>query len=280
MKKIINIILFALILVPVKGFCETDDEDFKFISIGIGAGGFFANKHVANYYNGNPNNVNSILYVWNNKPWNDAIRNELNISLGGPMELSELPTKMRYKVTTDMMARFAFNLSHENSFFIQVNQLKLVAADMFTIYVGNMPGTSQQTYEYGKIWGEESRTMIDLGFQRRNELEARNWYWFYELAFNLTNTKVIENAIQIKNFKQSIMDRGRDPYGVPIYDNPLPQAAFGIGLAGTIGWQYRIGSNASFDFGITTYLQDINLEGYKNFHTNFNFFVRLNWLTL
>jgi len=59
-----------------------------------------------------------------------------------------------------------------------------------------------------------------------------------------------------------------------------PQSAFGIGLLGTLGWRYAVAPSASLDFGATVYLQDINLEGYKKFHTTFNIFARLNFLML
>jgi len=279
MKKNINIVLFILICIPFKGFCEID-EDYRMVSVSLGAGGFWANKYVANYYNGSEKNVNKISYIWNNSYFNEQIRQALNLSYGAPLGFPDLPTNMRYKISTAVTARFAFNLSLETSFFIQVNQVNLTATDIFTVYLGNTPGTTNPILEIGRIWGKESRTMLDVGFQRRNELEARNWFWFYELAFNLTNTRVRENVFEIAGFKQSIIDRGTILPGQGFSSPEMPQTAIGIGLAGTLGWQYRIGSNASFDFGFTTYLQDINLEGYKKFHTNFNLFVRLNFLTL
>ncbi|MDR0437797.1 MAG: hypothetical protein LBH22_05795 [Bacteroidales bacterium] len=279
MKKNINTVLFILICIPFKGFCETD-EDYRMISVSLGAGGFFANKYVANYYNGNPNNVNSILYVWDNPYFFERIRQELNLTPDARLQLEELPTNMRYKISTAVTVRFAFNLSLETSFFLQVTQVNLTATDIFTMSFRNTPGTSDRIYEIGRIWGKESRTMVDFGIQRRNELEARNWFWFYELAFNLTNTQVRENKIEIGSFRQSIINQGTYDPNLGFSSPEMPQTAIGIGLVGTLGWQYRVGSNASFDFGITTYLQDINLEGYKKFHTNFNLFVRLNFLTL
>jgi hypothetical protein len=120
--------------------------------------------------------------------------------------------------------------------------------------------------------------MLDVGFQWLDDLEIENWQWFYELAFNITNTKVKDNSIEIEGLKQSIMFRGTYIPGQGFSSEALPETAFGIGLMGTFGWRYVINSYASFDFGATAYLQDINLEGYKKFHPNFNIFARLNLL--
>jgi hypothetical protein len=275
MKKFINIILLVLICFPFKGVSNTGEDNFKAITVGIGAGGFWASKYVANYYNGSENNVNKISYVLGNSYWKQDIMRELNVS---DFRLYELPSKMRYKISTAVHARFAYNLSTHSLFFIQVNQVTLTAADIFTLEVPSPSLVSEPSLVVCKIWGKESRSMVDIGFQRRYDLETRNWQWFYELAFNVTSTKVKENAIQIGSITQSIINRGTYIPNHQLYDE-MPQTAIGIGLAATFGVQYAINSNASLDLGITSYLQDINLEGYKNFNPNFNLFVRINLLT-
>jgi hypothetical protein len=281
MKKNINIVCFILICIPFKGLCQAnrfyDDDEVKLVTVSIGAGGFRAGKHVANYYNGHPNNVNKISYILGNSHWHEHIRREEFD--GRDFRLNSLPDDMSYRIATAMTVRFALNLSPYTSVFLQVNQVNLLASDVFVI---KMLESSQLVSEPDlrpfRIWGRESRSMLDIGFQRRDELEARNWYWFYELGFNVTNTRVRENSIQIGNFQQSIIDRGTYHPGQGFSTIEDPQTAFGIGLIGTVGWQYVITPSASFDFGVTAYLQDINLEGYNKFHTNFNIFARLNLL--
>jgi hypothetical protein len=259
---------------------EYDDEpveDYKLIGVSFGAGGFKAGKHVANYYNGSSFNVNKISYVLSNSYWREDIRQELH-----PYDITgdiELPTNMRYKIATAIMARFSFNLSSENSIFVQINQVNLLATDVFTMETNEYNGgTSEPMLRFGKIWGKESRSMVDIGIQSFNDLEPRNWRWFYELGFNITSTKVKENAIEIGRFTQSIINRGTYIYGQPLNDE-VPQTAMGIGVMGSLGFQYSINQSASLDLGISTYVQDINLEGYKKFHTNFNVFARLNLQT-
>jgi len=281
MKNFLNIACFFLVCTPFKGFCQSgsfyeDENDFKFVTISIGASGFVAGRHVANYYNGKKDNVNKISYAWRNTQFLDAIKEQLN---GRSFEVfeNEFPEKMRYKMTTAILFRAAINLSPYTSVFLQVNQVNLTAADIFVMTVPNPPNFEPLRIQC-KIWGKEARTMLDVGFQWRDDMEAQNWQWFYELALNLTNTKVRENYIEIEGLRQSIMDQGNYLPGQGFSTIAAPETAFGVGIVGSLGWRYVINSNASFDFGATAYLQDINLTGYKKFHTSFNIFARLNLL--
>lgn len=288
MKKIIYIVCLVSVFFLPKGFAQRDDDaddwyeeqekqdekTTKLISIGFGAGGFFASKYVANYYNGSENNVNKISYVLDNGYWYNEIKNETQPY---DFELYELPTNMRYKVSTAVNFRAAMRTSDRTSVFFQFNQVNLTATDIFTIeLIDATPWVSEPTLMICNIWGGESRTMIDVGFRRLFESDSR-WQGYFEMAFNVTNTKVKENKIQIGNFTQSIIDRGAYVPNQAMYDE-IPQIGNGIGISGALGLQYNIARNAFFDVGICTHLQDINLEGYKDFNTNFNLFVRLNLL--
>jgi len=282
MKNFLNIACFFLVCTPFKGFCQSgsfyeDENDFKFVTISIGASGFVAGRHVANYYNGREHNVNKMSFAMRNTQFKDDVKERLN-GRDWWFNESDLPGKMRYKMTTAINFRAAINFSPNTSVFFQVNQLNLTAADIFVINVQNENLTSEPRRIQCKIWGKEARTMLDVGFQWRDDMEAQNWQWFYELALNLTNTKVRENYIEIEGLRQSIMDQGNYIPGQGFSTIAAPESAFGVGIIGSLGWRYVINSNASFDFGATAYLQDINLTGYKKFHTSFNIFARLNLL--
>jgi hypothetical protein len=282
MKKIINFVCFAAICVPFQGYGQKDyyfdENDYKFIAVSIGAGGFFAGRHVANYYNGMSHNLNKIDYAFRNTQWVNRVKERLNVSRIWVTD-DDLPFRMTYNVATAMSFRVAMNLSAYTSVFLHVNQVNLVAANVFYINVEGPPNPEFRPRTEGKIWGREARTMLDVGFQWSDDMEARNWQWFYELAFNITNTKVRENYIEIEGLRQSIIDRGQFDQGQQNFlRNEDFETAFGIGLVGSLGWRYVVNSYVSLDFGATAYLQDINLTGYKKFHPNFNIFARINLL--
>jgi hypothetical protein len=262
-------------------FCKSDyyydEDDYKFITISVGSGGFFANRHPANYYNGKLHNVNNIEYATLNTQWMDAVTERLNGRGWWINPNTDLPSKMRYKLTAPISVRAAMNLSPFTSVFLQVNQMTLVATDIFVVNVLDPPNFEPRRIQC-PIWGKESRTMLDVGFQWSEDIEAHNWQVFYEVAFNLTNTKVIENYIEIEGLRQSIMERGTYNPGQGFSSPALPETAWGIGLVGSFGWRYVINPSASLDFGATAYLQDINLTGYNKFHLNFNVFARFNLL--
>ncbi|MCL2416347.1 MAG: hypothetical protein FWD02_00220 [Bacteroidales bacterium] len=287
MRKIALITSLVLICIPFKGFCRNrdfyDEDDFRFLQISIGGGGFFAGRHVANYYNGHPSNVNKLNYAFRNTDFVNNLDNRLRdnhlVGLDVPHRV-EFPERMRYRVSTAATFRVSLNLSPYSSIFANVNQVNLTAADIIVLAFQNPGPTAEPIRIQGRIWGRESRTMLDVGFQSRDNLHARNWQWFYELGFNVTNTRVRSNDIEIEGLRQSIMDRGTFIPGIGWASVAAPESAWGIGAVGSFGWRYTVGRASSLDFGVAAYLQDINLTGYTRFHASFNFFARLNFLML
>ena len=290
MKKIIYIASLVLICMPFKGISQSryfdDNDEHRLVQLSIGGGGFFANRHVAGYYTGHPSNVNKLSYAWRNRDFVRELDNRLRDKNIISTEMSsddarvEFPERMRYRLSTAVSFRGSLNLSPYTSIFFNVNQVNLTAADILVFTFPN-PGTITEPIRIqGRVWGREARTMLDVGFQWRNNLEIPNWQWFYELAFNVTNTHVRENQIEIEGLTQSIMDRGSYHPGIGWSTVALPETAWGIGLVGSLGWRYVVSPAVSLDIGATAYLQDINLTGYTRFHTNFNFFARLNFSML
>ena len=288
MKNFVNIICLALILLPFQGISQSrdffDDDDFRRIRIGLGAGGFFAGRHPASFYNGHPNNQNKLTYAFENS---DFVRNldsrlqqrylieESSIS---PRVRVELPERMTYRVATTVSFRASFHLSRDASMFFNFNHVNLTATDVLVLIFPNPGPITEPIRVQGRIWGREARTMLDVGFQWVDELEAHNWQWFYELGFNVTNTRVRENMIEIEGLRHTIMNQGTFHPGAGWSTVAVPETAWGVGVLGAFGFRYVINPTASLDFGATAYLHDINLPGYTRFHTSFNLFARLNFL--
>ncbi|MDR2906958.1 MAG: hypothetical protein LBU91_03080 [Bacteroidales bacterium] len=274
MRKIVSIIGLLITAFALQAQDEPSD-DFKIGAVSFGVGGFMPGKYVANYYSGSNANINKILYIFENKYRYNEVKQELG---GYDFNRWTTPEKMRYKLATAISFRASLNTSAHTSFFIHVNKLNLVATDIFTIDL-DMPIGLQLDYKQHKIWGKESRTMLDVGFQQLSEMNAQHVSWFYELAFNLTNTKVLENSIEIGKLTYSILN-GEQNFLTP--GDPFqawePEIATGVGISASLGWRYAPLPQASIDFGVTGYMQDINLEGYKKFHPSFNLFMRVNLL--
>jgi len=284
MKNFATIICLALILLPLQSIAQSrsffdDSDDFRRIRIGLGAGGFFAGRHPANFYNGRRENENTIGNAWKNTVFMDNIRGRLQDRYGSEnFEVYEfdLPERMRYRIATAVSFRASLHVSRDASIFFNFNHVNLTATDVFFLTVPH-PIISQPIRVESRIWGREARTMLDVGFQWVDDLYARNWQWFYELGVNVTNTRVRENMIEIEGLRHTIMNQGR-------FLNPgwstveTPESAWGIGILGAFGFRYVINPTASLDFGATAYLHDINLPGYTRFHMSFNIFARLNFL--
>ncbi|MCL2414273.1 MAG: hypothetical protein FWC94_03365 [Bacteroidales bacterium] len=285
MKKIIYIVCLLLIGIPFKGVCQNryfdDDDEHRFIQISIGGGGFFAGRHPANFYNGSSRNVNKVSYALDNTDFVRDVQHRLSTRYPTANEgfWLDLPGRMRYSPATLISFRTSLNLSPYTSIFFQVNQVNLTATDILVVNVRD-PNISEPIRIQGRIWGRESRTMLDVGFQWRDDLQARNWQWFFELGLNTTNTRVRENMIEIEGLRHTIMHQGTYHPGQGWSAPATAETAWGIGVLGSLGWRFVVNPTASLDFGVTAYLQDINLTGYKRFHTSFNLFARLNFLML
>jgi len=286
MKNVVIAICLALILLPFQGIAQNrsffdEDDDFRRVRIGLGAGGFFAGRHPANFYNGHPNNQNKLTYAWRNSIFVDNLDSRLferYAVISSRYARVELPERMTYRPATAVSFRASLHLSRYASMFLNFNHVNLTATDVLVLVFPN-PGTITEPIRVqGRIWGREARTMLDVGFQWVDDLEPRNWQWFYELGLNVTNTRVRENMIEIEGLRESIMDRGTFHPGAGWSTVAVPETAWGVGILGAFGFRYVINPTASLDFGAIAYLHDINLPGYTRFHTSFNLFARLNFL--
>jgi len=288
MKNFANIICLILILLPFQGISQNrsfldENDDFRRVRIGLGAGGFFAGRHPANFYNGHPNNQNKLTYAFQNSIFVRDLDSRLQQrylieeSSISPRVRVELPGRMTYRPATAVNFRASLHVSRYASMFFSFSHINLTATDVLVLVFPN-PGTITEPIRVqGRIWGREARTMLDVGFQWVDELEPRNWQWFYELGLNVTNTRVRENMIEIEGLRHTIMNQGR-------FLNPgwssvaTPETAWGVGVLGSFGFRYVVNPTASLDFGATAYLHNINFPDYTRFHMSFNIFARLNFL--
>jgi len=286
MKNFAIIICLALILLPFQGIAQNrsffdSEDDFRRIRIGLGAGGFFAGRHPANFYNGHPNNQNKLTYAFQNSIFVDDLDSRLyeRYAVGSSRGAGvEFPERMTYRMATAVSFRASLHVSRYASMFFNFNHVNLTATDVLVLVFRNPTPITEPIRVQGRIWGREARTMLDVGFQWVDDLYARNWQWFYELGLNVTNTRVRENMIEIEGLRHTIMNQGTFIPGTGWSSAAVPETAWGIGVLGAFGFRYVVNPTASLDFGAAAYLHDINLPGYTRFHMSFNVFARLNFL--
>jgi hypothetical protein len=251
-----------------------NDDNFKHFGFGVGSGITFANKYVADYYSGSEDNVNKISYILNNPYRINEIRDELN---GRDFTLYQHAMDMKYKMSAPIAVRVFYRFDEENRIFLEVNQWFLKAAGIFTLLIDSVTFNAEPPLEKCSIWGDESRTMLDLGY--RYNFTTRSFYdIFLEAGASFAATVVTANEIKIRDYQASIMDRGNYTPGQPQYD-PMRQQGLGVGLFANLGVEIWAAKIVSVDIGFSLRFMDVNLGDYKKFKGNYGFFVKVNLMS-
>lgn len=253
------------------GDTNTMNSGFSF---GFNMGAYFASPYQANFYNGNPGNVDSIGLIFSNYYYTQEIRQALNDTF----RLLELPQKMSYQPALQFGFYVKYSFSKQLGAFAQFNYAKLKANDVFTMGIG--PDPSYLTFDEIRtypIWGTEERIYIDLGVSKTFET-SKTVQVFLEGGLNINNTRVKEHKINIESLEYSLINiYGNSPY-VPntqmqTYETRL--GGLGIGVFATTGLRFVFNDKVSLDPGVSLYWSQANLEGYQAYRPQYSVFVRL-----
>ncbi|MFH0865782.1 MAG: hypothetical protein V1904_06285 [Bacteroidota bacterium] len=174
---------------------KNNDNGFYF---GANLGLYFANSHTASYYNGSDiNSVDSTITYSINYQQIKQLLNDYDFSL------AELPVKMHYSPAFLLGVYVKYTI--ENSGIVmQFNFSRLKANDIFTISVDDPTNfSSDPVYKQESIWGIEQRASIDLGYSYTFNPKS-NYRPFVQFGANLTDTKYIDNKINIEGLEYSI----------------------------------------------------------------------------
>lgn len=284
MKKGIILLSFMLIIPYILYGQHTKDtvgsiadKGFDFI---IGGGIYFANKFTANYYNGSPQNENSINYILGNKYYYDDINKlikETHQYVSDSVFLGELPTDMRYKAPMTVSLGFKYKFNKNWGISLYYSFTKLTATDIFTFVYKGEQGNIRNDYIQEHLVGKESRSLFDLYvsylFHPSQVVKP-----FIDFGFQFNYVKVqkfyalIEgqefNLLDYYNGVSYIQGIERQEYNT-IYGG----AGYGISLATGV----KLAFNRYISIDPTFYLSasSFNLTGYKDIRLNYGVFIRV-----
>lgn len=251
---------------------DTSDVGLQY---GINLLGVFGNKYNANFYNGDERNENKASYIFKNKYYYDQIKE----IIGDSFELSETPSQMKYKVAVGIGAQIKYHFVNGLGIFVQFNYASLTSQDAITIVVAPRDYLTNQDIRLYSIRGSESRYDIDFGvtktfmFQKRLGLAV-------EAGFNLNNTKVKENKINIEgtdfNLVNIYLNQQYSP-GVQQTEYNIRQGGLGYGGFASASLRLFVNDYISIDPGGSIYYKTVNLPGYKDFKFNYAIFIRLSF---
>jgi hypothetical protein len=232
---------------------------------GINIGGYFANASTANYYNGSgEHSVEAAL----NRPHNrDRLISNVDEIISS-FEVGDLPQSMRYD--PGLLIGFFGGFRFGRSFAVigEFNYSRLTAADKFTIITDKYTSTSEPYRLLSDIYGVEERNELRLGFQY-TLFTSSYIHPFIESGLNITNTKVIENRVNISGLQFNIREIRATYYQVRDY-------GIGFGVYTGMGLHMEVSDNFSFRLGGSVSLSQINLGDNNDIAPLYTAFLRLN----
>ena len=273
-------LLFFLGSVSAQYYLYSYEEDCKSrsgIEYGGIAGFYMAGNGSAGFYSGKPDNENSAEYVMNNKYWYDEIYQLVHAN--NTIDILEYPEKMKYNPAFSFGLFVKYNVDCRKGYYLQFHYAKLTARDIITFEVDPpIDYLAQPDIRHYPVVGIEERNMVDLGYNYTfGDNPASRLFIGAGLHMNSTLVKESVLRIEDKPFNMVNIYSPNQNYipGAALQSYDIRQGGIGFGIFGTIGGRFEFSEAIAIEPGISVYYKHINLESYKGFYPQFNFFVKI-----
>lgn len=246
------------------------------LSLTVGIGVLRPDNYHANFFNGNPANVNTlerILYseTYGNQIWNnlstqdligDAVANYKQITVA---EYGD----MYYRLAFQLGMGFRYDFERSNwawQLQFDIAKLNSVGVVLLNSGKGTTYLTNQDRFVNCPSLGTERRIDIDLGFIRKFRLRSG---FNIELALggNLNNTKVESSDIQIGGITYSILDiwGGNTPSSYVASYDYINQGGIGYGGFASLAFGFTLPVGTAMTISYTFHYNKVNLWRYESF---------------
>jgi hypothetical protein len=245
--------------------------------ISLNTGLFLPSNYTAQFYNGKEVNENKISFILNNPYHYQDIMALLEAS--DTFRLHGLPSHMRYTPTILVGFSFRNNFREDMAWFLQFNQMRLRAADLYTLEVDpkGQIATDPDLRTFS-IYGEEQRFLFDLGISREFELSTPMFRPFMDIGFSLTNTKVKIHKIIVEERDYSLINIYGNQQYIPnsnLQTFDVDQGGIGYGGFFNAGVKFYVNHYFSLDPMVHLYLVTTKLEPYNQMRPHLFFNLRL-----
>lgn len=263
----------------VKG--EEEEEVKGTVFFGLNIGAIKANSKTAQIYAGNTTKYGASFYF--NNIYYQA---ELDEYFKYNYRISSYPNPetIRYRTTFNVGGHGGVNIDESIAIYADINITKLKVEDVFTVEVDNPNNpalTGQKQLEQIPIFGEESRTNLNLGIQANfyNEGPVKG---YFNLFGNVNNAKLEKNYFVINGKSYSIyhnaLENGTASNGQIQFQQTVPPGGVGYGGGAGLGIKYKFNEQFTFDanyYGV--YTRTRMNETLKPFGINHVFVARIIW---
>lgn len=285
MKKIMSLLLLMYVLIqlyPQNSFAEQPDSlilhkgayDFepleKKSKIGWEVSGNFgvyqANKYHAKFYNGEPQNVNNLNYIFSNYYWYQDIKDQIIIhEQRDSFLISDYPADIKYDAAMHVGFSARYNFSEEITMNISFNYSKLQVRDVIALEVIPPFSGAVESFVYCNIFGTEGRTNIDVGGMYTFSPE-KNLTPFAEMGLNVNSTHVKKHMMHLYDREFNLVNiYGSSNYvpGTPLNEYDIRQGGIGFGTYISGGMRYALNDQFSMELAAIIYLKTVGLEHYN-----------------
>ena len=241
------------------------------------AGFYFAGNGSAGFYSGKKENENNAEYILNNKYRYDEIFQLVRAN--DTIFIKEYAGKMKYNPAFSFGLFVKYNIDCHKGFYLQFHYAKLTAKDIITFEVDPpIEYLAEPDIRHYPVIGIEERNMVDLGYNYifGNKPASR---FFIGGGINMNSSLVKESVLRIedKPFNMvNVYSSGQNYIpGAALQTYEFRQGGIGFGVFGTFGGRFEFNDAVAIEPGISVYYKHINLESYKGFYPQFNFFVKI-----
>ncbi|MBP5326774.1 MAG: hypothetical protein J6Y98_02515 [Bacteroidales bacterium] len=273
-KLLCGLMMLCFLALPFFSYTSPSHPyHLKGLSLNVGIGVLKPSDFHANFYNGSPDNVNTLLRILHSESygipiWNNLTNQDLiGSSVGSYNQLTVAEYgDMYYRLAIQLGIGFRYDLEGDKwAWALKFDYAKLNAIGAVLLNSGHASAylTDQNRYVVCPTQGVEERIYFDLGIIRKiplsNGLDL-------ELAAggNLNNTKVESSDIQIAGITYSILDiwGGQSPSSYVASYEYVNQGGIGYGAFASIGFGYTLAKGTAVSINYTFHYNRVNLQGY------------------
>ena len=285
----LHLLLAALLVLSTFNIKAQEAATLRGFSLTVDIGAFHASNRQANFYNGAPENANTLLRILHSESFGNGIWNNLTEQdlIGSSVQNYNQITVAEYG---DMYYRLAiqlglgFRYDFYRSYFgwlVRFDYARLSAVGEVLLNSGKETYllTNQNRFVVCPISGQEERIFIDLGLLRKFHTRG---LFDYEIAagINLNNTKVEASDIRIADVTYSILDiwNGHSPSSyIAAYDY-VNQGGLGYGAFASLSMMLTLPTGTALMLSYRFHYTRTKLQGYTAFapHHNLGLTVAIN----
>lgn len=292
LKALCGIIMLLFFCVPLRGEpmpLDVDGNRLRGLSLIVDVGVLNASDIHANFYNGNPNNVNTLNRILHSETYGHAIWNrltELDLINSTVSDYNHLKVDeygdMYYQLAMQLGLGFRYDLEYIDwAWQVLFNYAKLNAVGQVLLNSGRERNTltNQNAYVVCPTLGVEERIYFDLGLIKKIRL-SNGLDFEVGAGVNANNTKVESSEIQIAGVKYSILDiwNGQSPSSYVGSYEYINQGGLGLGGYASLSLGITLPVGTALSLGYVFNYNKTNLQGYEKYapHHSFRLTVALN----